>query len=62
MAAGFCDERPFKAYNPADYPDHGTGLFFVGVEANGQIYGYALDHVGSGFHAHRDGVERAGPA
>ena len=31
------------------YPDHGTGLFFVGVEATGNIYAYALDHVTGGF-------------
>ena len=32
------------AYNPADYPNHGTGLFFVGVEQTGEVIGYALDH------------------
>jgi len=37
------------AYNPGDYPDHGTGLFFVGVEATGQIHAYALDHVTGAF-------------
>jgi hypothetical protein len=36
-------------YNPGEYPNHGEGLFFVGVEANGVIYAYALDHVGGGF-------------
>jgi len=34
-------------YNPADYPNHGAGLFFVGVEQTGQIIGYALDHATS---------------
>ena len=32
-------------YNPADFPAHGTGLFFVGVEQTGEVIGYALDHV-----------------
>ncbi|HCB04290.1 MAG TPA: lamin tail domain-containing protein [Nocardioides sp.] len=36
-------------YNPADYPNHGTGLFLVGVEQNGMVYAYALDLTGSGF-------------
>ena len=59
-ASGFIDESTGAAYDPARYPNHGTGLFFVGVEANGIIYGYALDHVGGGFHARRDAVERPG--
>ncbi len=46
---GFFDEAAGRAYNPADYPNHGTGLFFVGVEANGGVYGYALDHATGGF-------------
>ena len=32
------------AYNPADYPNHGTGLFFVGLEQTGEVIGYALNH------------------
>ncbi|MBC7842171.1 MAG: hypothetical protein H7099_07655, partial [Gemmatimonadaceae bacterium] len=43
-ARGFFDESKGRAYSPADYPNHGDGLFFVGVEANGLIYAYALDH------------------
>jgi hypothetical protein len=31
-------------YNPADYPNHGSGLFFVGVEQTGEVIGYALNH------------------
>ena len=31
------------AYNPANYANHGTGLFFVGVEQNGAVYAYALN-------------------
>ena len=44
---GFFDETLGHAYNPADYPTHGTGLFFVGVEASGLIYGYALNTDGT---------------
>lgn len=46
---GFFDEAAGRTYNPADYPNHGTGLFFVGIEANGGIYAYALDHATGGF-------------
>ena len=37
------DEHTLAAYNPASYANHGTGLFFVGVEGSGKLYGYALD-------------------
>lgn len=40
----FYDQRGAKIYNPADYPDHGSGLFLAGLEANGKIYVYALNH------------------
>jgi hypothetical protein len=49
VAEAFFDEAAGHLYNPAEYPDHGSGLFFVGVEANGAIYAYALDHQGGGF-------------
>ena len=49
VASGFIDESVGAAYAPSRYPGHGTGLFFVGVEANGNIYGYALDHMTGGF-------------
>jgi hypothetical protein len=39
---GFYDERLSKAYAPADYPNHGTGLFVVALETNGVLYVYAL--------------------
>lgn len=48
-ARALIDESKNRAYNPADYPNHGTGLFLVGLEANGSIYAYALDHVSGGF-------------
>src|SRR5262249_49551939 len=49
VSKGFFDENKNRAYNPADYANHGSGLFFVGLESNGGVYGYALDHVGGGF-------------
>jgi hypothetical protein len=42
--AGFVDQRSGAAYVPARYPNHGSGLFFVGIEQTGGIYVYALDH------------------
>jgi hypothetical protein len=45
----FFDEHNGHTYVPSEYPNHGTGLFFVGLEANGTIYAYALDQTGSGF-------------
>jgi hypothetical protein len=48
-ARGFFDENKGHAYLPAEYPDHGDGLFFVGVEANGIIYAYALNHADTTF-------------
>lgn len=38
---GFKDDSG-KTYNPTDYPGHGSGLFFVGLEATGEVYVYAL--------------------
>ncbi|MEE1792150.1 lamin tail domain-containing protein [Streptomyces sp. BE308] len=46
---GFRDERTGAAYDPAGYPGHGSGLFFVGVEANGTVYAYALNQSGGGY-------------
>jgi len=48
-AAGFTDESTGGAYDPAAYPNHGSGIFFVGLEANGAVYGFALDHASGGF-------------
>lgn len=41
---GFLDEAKGHAYVPAEYPNHGSGLFFVGIEESGKLYGFALDH------------------
>ena len=49
VANGFFDENKNRVYAPADYADHAGGLFFVGVEANGVIYAYALNHTNSTF-------------
>jgi len=49
LAGGFVDQSTHALYNPANYPNHGTGLFFVGLEANGSVYGYALDHATNGY-------------
>jgi len=32
-----------ELYNPDDYPNHGAGLFFAGLEDSGQVYVYALN-------------------
>ena len=49
VAQGFIDDNTQAPYDPANYGGHGTGLFFVGLEANGRIYAYALNHAGSNF-------------
>lgn len=49
VAKGFIDESTHKAYAPANYGNHGDGIFFVGIEGNGQIYGFALDHTSGAF-------------
>jgi len=49
VANGFYDEAKGRTYAPADYASHGTGLFFVGLEANGSVYGYALNHANNTF-------------
>ena len=45
----FRDDNTGLPYDPANYPNHGSGLFMVGLEANGQIYVYALNLGGSRF-------------
>lgn len=44
VARGFYDEGRNGLYDPTAYEGHGNGLFFVGLESNGFIYGYALNH------------------
>ncbi|MEY4511970.1 MAG: hypothetical protein RLZZ450_4092 [Pseudomonadota bacterium] len=47
--AGFRDARTNALYDPTLYENHGTGLFFVGLESGSSIYAYALDHVAGTF-------------
>jgi hypothetical protein len=43
-AAGFKDEHTGSAYNPGNYPNHvDGGVFFVGLEKTGKIYGYVFN-------------------
>jgi hypothetical protein len=46
VSRGLKDESTGQAYAPAVYPDHGAGLFFVGVEQTGEIVAYALNQSG----------------
>lgn len=49
VAQGFYDNSKSKLYDPNDYANHAGGLFFVGLEGNGLIYVYALNHTTSTF-------------
>ncbi len=44
---GFFDESAQAPYAPSLYPDHGNGVFLVGRDDTGMIYGYVLDHKNS---------------
>lgn len=44
---GLVDAKTGTAYDPADYPGHGGGLFFLAVEDDGMVYAYALNADGS---------------
>jgi len=48
-ANGFRDDHAKAAYDPAAYPGHGSGLYFVGLEDKGMVYAYALTQSGGGF-------------
>lgn len=48
-ARGFLDEATGQRYDPALYPNHRTGVFFVALEKTGDVYAYVLDLTGSGF-------------
>lgn len=43
VAGGLVDQSTAEAYDPADYPAHGTGLHVVAVEGTGLLYVLALD-------------------
>lgn len=49
VAAGFIDASTNAAYDPALYPNHEGGVFFVGVEGTGMVHGYVLDHSAGSF-------------
>jgi len=49
VSQGFFDVTAGQLYNPANYPNNGGGLFFVGLEGNGMVYVYALNHSNSSF-------------
>ncbi|KRB77014.1 hypothetical protein ASE01_09630 [Nocardioides sp. Root190] len=42
-SGGLVDQSTSQAYDPTDYPDHGTGLYVVAVEGTGLLYVVALD-------------------
>ena len=46
---GFFDDNKQATYDPAQYPNHGTGIFLVGMDDSGMIYGYVLDHFANTF-------------
>lgn len=46
LAGVVTDASTGEAYNPADYPQHGDGLFVVAVEDGGQLFGFALNSDG----------------
>lgn len=41
------DPRTGSAYNPANYPLHGAGLFFAGLEWDGSLHVYGLNSDGT---------------
>ncbi|MGW9629661.1 lamin tail domain-containing protein [Agromyces sp. NPDC055520] len=47
LAGLLVDANTSAPYDPATYPGHGDGLFFVAVEDNGVVYAYALNADGS---------------
>ena len=44
---GFVDQSVGAAYDPRDYPGHGSGLFFAALENDGKLYAYALNADGT---------------
>ncbi len=44
--AGFKDASTGAAYDPSRYAAHTGGVFFVGVEGSGTVYGYVLLEAG----------------
>ncbi|MEU8618534.1 lamin tail domain-containing protein [Streptomyces sp. NPDC048623] len=46
-AAGFKDESTGAAYDPSRFGAHTGGVFFLGVEGTGTVYGYVLEDGGT---------------
>ncbi|BBA95570.1 hypothetical protein RVR_479 [Actinacidiphila reveromycinica] len=46
-ANGWTDPLTGAAYNPANYPLHGSGLFFAGLEWDGTLHVYGLNSDGT---------------
>ncbi|MCL6667903.1 lamin tail domain-containing protein [Streptomyces panaciradicis] len=46
-ASGWIDPLTGAAYDPADYPLHGSGLFFAGLEWDGTLHVYGLNSDGT---------------
>ncbi|MEW2520194.1 lamin tail domain-containing protein [Actinacidiphila alni] len=46
-ANGWTDPLTGAAYNPANYPLHGSGLFFAGLEWDGTLHVYGLNSNGT---------------
>ncbi|WP_245687633.1 lamin tail domain-containing protein [Streptacidiphilus griseoplanus] len=46
-AAGWADPLTGAAYNPANYPLHGSGLYFAGLEWDGSLHVYGLNSDGT---------------
>ncbi|MEU2355489.1 lamin tail domain-containing protein [Streptomyces misionensis] len=46
-ANGWVDPRTGAAYDPANYPLHGSGLFFAGLEWDGTLHAYGLNSDGT---------------
>ncbi|WP_221177344.1 lamin tail domain-containing protein [Nocardioides marmoriginsengisoli] len=47
---GFVDQSTNAPYNPAGYPAHGNGVYFVAVEDTGDLIGFVLDEDGVTSH------------
>jgi hypothetical protein len=50
VAGAFIDENTSRPYAPDDYPEHGTGLFVVGLESSGTLHVFALNSDESSVH------------
>lgn len=46
VSGRFLDENTGKRYDPNSYGAHASGVFFVGMETTGMIYGYVLEDDG----------------